>query len=94
MTSSPRDVARDLARLIKGEIEVRDFPWLTDQERRALGALCENLEALNLDERLALCHSLLGHLAARYALVLPEPMSAETFLACVYRACRDAPAPR
>jgi tetratricopeptide (TPR) repeat protein len=39
MASSPRDVARDLTRLIKGEIEVRDFPWLTDQERRALGAL-------------------------------------------------------
>src|SRR5689334_1181165 len=39
MTSRPRDVARDLARLIKGEIDVRDFPWLTDQERRALGAL-------------------------------------------------------
>jgi tetratricopeptide (TPR) repeat protein len=39
MTSRPRDVARDLARLIKGEIDVREFPWLTDQERRALGAL-------------------------------------------------------
>jgi CubicO group peptidase (beta-lactamase class C family) len=39
MASTPRDVARDLARLIRGEIEVRDFPWLSDKERRALGAL-------------------------------------------------------
>lgn len=39
MTSSSRDVARDLSRLIEGEIDVREFPWLTDQERRALGAL-------------------------------------------------------
>lgn len=39
MTQRPRDVARDLGRLIRGEIEVRDFPWLTDQERRSLGAL-------------------------------------------------------
>lgn len=36
---NPRDVARELARLIRGEIDFRDFPWLTPQERRALGAL-------------------------------------------------------
>jgi hypothetical protein len=35
----PRDVARELARLIRGEIDFRDFPWLSAQERRALGAL-------------------------------------------------------
>jgi uncharacterized RDD family membrane protein YckC len=63
-------------------------------ERRALIALCENLDALSLDERFALCRTLLGHLRARYALVLPEPVSAETFLACVYRACIDAPGAR
>lgn len=39
MASTPRDVARDLARLIRGDIEVRDFPWLSEKERRALGAL-------------------------------------------------------
>ena len=39
MTSAPREVARDLARLIRGEIDVRDFPWLTTQERQGLGAL-------------------------------------------------------
>lgn len=39
MTSTPRDVAKDLAQLIRGEIDVRDFPWLTEKERRALGAL-------------------------------------------------------
>jgi tetratricopeptide (TPR) repeat protein len=37
--ASPRDVARELARLIRGEIAFRDFPWLAPQERRALGAL-------------------------------------------------------
>ncbi|MCC7384073.1 MAG: hypothetical protein IT384_19680 [Deltaproteobacteria bacterium] len=35
----PRDVAKELARLIRGEIDFRDFPWLSPQERRALGAL-------------------------------------------------------
>lgn len=35
----PKDVAKELARLIRGEIDFRDFPWLTPQERRALGAL-------------------------------------------------------
>jgi len=39
MAARPRDVARDLARLIRGDIEVRDFPWLSEKERRALGAL-------------------------------------------------------
>lgn len=39
MTVRPREVARDLARLIRGEIDVRDFPWLTSRERKGLGAL-------------------------------------------------------
>lgn len=39
MSARPRQVARDLARLIRGEIDVRDFPWLTANERRGLGAL-------------------------------------------------------
>ncbi|MEM7678434.1 MAG: hypothetical protein AAF449_20780, partial [Myxococcota bacterium] len=39
MSARPRQVARDLARLIRGEINVRDFPWLTLHERRGLGAL-------------------------------------------------------
>jgi Flp pilus assembly protein TadD len=37
--SNPREVARELARLIRGEIDFRDFPWLSPQERRALGAM-------------------------------------------------------
>ena len=36
---NPRDVAKELARLIRGEIDFRDFPWLTATERRALGQL-------------------------------------------------------
>ena len=36
---NPREVAKELARLIRGEIDFRDFPWLSPQERRALGAL-------------------------------------------------------
>lgn len=36
---SPREVAHELARLIRGEIDFRDFPWLSPHERRALGAL-------------------------------------------------------
>jgi hypothetical protein len=39
VAARPRDVAKDLARLIRGEIDVRDFPWLSNEERRALGAL-------------------------------------------------------
>lgn len=39
MGSTARDVANDLSRLIRGDIDVRDFPWLDDKERRALGAL-------------------------------------------------------
>lgn len=53
---------------------------LDASERRALRALCEHLESLALGERLALCRTLVLHLGARYGLVLPEPMSAETFL--------------
>ncbi|MCB9655690.1 MAG: hypothetical protein H6729_16320 [Deltaproteobacteria bacterium] len=37
--NTPSQVARELSRLIAGEIEVRDFPWLSNYERRALGAL-------------------------------------------------------
>jgi Tfp pilus assembly protein PilF len=33
------DVAENLARLIRGDIDVRDFPWLSDRERRALATL-------------------------------------------------------
>lgn len=36
---TPTDVARELARLIRGEIDFREFPWLSSKERRALGAL-------------------------------------------------------
>lgn len=36
---NPRDVAKELARLIRGEIDFRDFPWLNPTERRALGQL-------------------------------------------------------
>lgn len=32
-------MAVELARLLRGEIDVRDFPWLDPTERRALGAL-------------------------------------------------------
>ena len=39
MAGTPQDMARELARLIRGEIEPRDFPWLSEKERRALGAL-------------------------------------------------------
>ena len=39
MSTRPRDVAQELGKLIRGQIDVREFPWLTDQERRALGAL-------------------------------------------------------
>ena len=39
MSTRPREVARELARLIRGEIDVREFPWLTANERRGLGAL-------------------------------------------------------
>ena len=39
MSVRPREVARELARLIRGEIDVREFPWLSVQERRGLGAL-------------------------------------------------------
>ncbi len=36
---APRTVATELARLLRGELEVRDFPWLDPEERKALGAL-------------------------------------------------------
>lgn len=62
---------------------------LDAHERRALVALCENLETLALSERLALCRALVVHLGARYDAVIPEPMSAETFLKRVRQALRD-----
>lgn len=36
---SATDLAKELARLLRGEIDFRDFPWLPPEERRALGAL-------------------------------------------------------
>jgi tetratricopeptide (TPR) repeat protein len=36
---SSSNLAQELARLIRGEIDFRDFPWLASEERRALGAL-------------------------------------------------------
>lgn len=78
MASKPRDVARELARLIRGEIDVRDFPWLSDKERRALGALgMSMLKAgkgdvakaafgvlVDLEPDAAVHHLMLGHAAA------------------------------
>lgn len=78
MASRPRDVARDLARLIRGEIDVRDFPWLSDSERRALGALgMSMLKAgkgdvagaafgvlVDLEPDVAIHHLMVGHAAA------------------------------
>ena len=37
--SDARQVAKELARLIRGEIDFRDFPWLSPRERKALGSL-------------------------------------------------------
>jgi tetratricopeptide (TPR) repeat protein len=37
--SSPTDLASELAKLLKGEIDFRDFPWLSPQERRTLGRI-------------------------------------------------------
>lgn len=39
MAERSTDLARELARLIRGEIDFRDFPWLSEAERRALGQL-------------------------------------------------------
>lgn len=78
MAARPRDVARDLARLIRGEIEVRDFPWLTEQERRSLGALGMSMlksgkpevaraafgVLIDLEPDVAVHHLMQGHAAA------------------------------
>ena len=78
MASRPRDVARELAKLIRGDIDVRDFPWLTESERRALGALgMSMLKAgkadvaraafgvlIDLEPDVAVHHLMTGHAAA------------------------------
>ncbi len=78
MAWRPRQVARNLARLIRGEIEVREFPWLSGQERRALGALGMSMlrsgraeiaravfgVLIDLEPEAAVHHLMLGHAAA------------------------------
>lgn len=78
MPAKPRDVALQLARLIRGEIEVRDFPWLSDQERRALGALGMSMlrsgkadvaqaafgVLIDLEPEAAVHHLMFGHASA------------------------------
>lgn len=78
MPGRPRDVAQQLARLIRGEIDVRDFPWLSEQERRALGALGMSMlksgkpdvakaafgVLIDLEPEAAVHHLMLGHAAA------------------------------
>ncbi len=75
-----RDVAKELARLIRGDIEVRDFPWLTGSERRALGALGMSMlkvgkaevaraafgVLVDLEPELAVHYLMVGHAAALY----------------------------
>ncbi|HEX6241712.1 MAG TPA: RDD family protein [Polyangiales bacterium] len=73
-----------------GNEAVRCARQLDAAERRALSGLCENLERLALAERLSLCRALVAHLGTRYGLVLPEPMSAETFLRRVFQALRES----
>ena len=36
---APRVIARALGRVIRGEMDIRDFPWLLPSERRTLGTL-------------------------------------------------------
>lgn len=78
MASRPRDVARELARLIRGEIDVRDFPWLSQKERRSLGALGMSMlrggkpevaqaafgVLIDLEPEAAVHHLMFGHAAA------------------------------
>lgn len=59
---------------------------LDASERRALVALCNNLEQLGLAERFTLSQQLAAHLARRYAHPVPARMSAETFLLLVREA--------
>lgn len=37
--STSTDLASELAKLLRGEIDFRDFPWLSPPERRALGRI-------------------------------------------------------
>lgn len=75
---TPRTVATELARLVRGELEVRDFPWLDATERKALGVLgMSMLEGgkaavakaafgvlADLEPDRAVHHLMLGHAAA------------------------------
>lgn len=77
MTRAPRTVADELARLIRGELEIREFPWLDPEQRRALGSMgMSMLEAgrakearaafavlVDLEPENALNHLMLGHAA-------------------------------
>lgn len=78
MGRAPRTVAAELARLIRGELDVRDFPWLDASERKSLGALgMSMLESgraevakaafqvlTDLEPEHATHHLMLGHAAA------------------------------
>lgn len=89
MAPPPRTVAADLARLIRGELEARDFPWLDPSERRALGAFgmsmlsqgrAEMARAAftvlsDLEPERAVHHLMLGH-AAALADQVPDAFSA------------------
>lgn len=75
---APRAMALELARLIRGEVEVRDFPWLAPEERRSLGVFgMSMLEAArakeakaafsvlaDLEPDLAVHHLMMGHASA------------------------------
>ena len=78
MAGTPQHMARELARLIRGEIEPRDFPWLSEKERRALGALGMSMlksgkpdvaqaafgVLIDLEPDAAVHHLMFGHAAA------------------------------
>jgi uncharacterized RDD family membrane protein YckC len=55
-------------------------------EKRALDALCDNLERLPLAERFALCQALAQHLSQRLGIATAQAMSSEKFLLLVQRA--------
>lgn len=75
---TPRAVAVELAKLIRGEFQVRDFPWLDVSERKALGAFgMSMLEAAkakeakaafsvlaDLEPEQAVHHLMIGHASA------------------------------
>ncbi len=95
-----RDVARELSRLIRGEIDFRDFPWLTPHERRALGALgMAMLKAskpeiakaafgvlIDLEPEQAVHYLMYGHAAAMRDLV---PEAFEYFGRAIHLAAAD-----